>query len=235
MLKMEMKYPMTGKNVLVPIKNDESKSTLAYAASQSPRTAMEVYIELVANLDNAREVMTSMELPESGPSVHHNTFTEILSNPNYVNEHLDELISPTHSRGIGGGVMNTISTSHLGRRNANEVDSLDQEDEHIDSNSEEDDERREALDVAIRDDTPSQDWLRIDDVDQRLIDAWMTWNDDNSMNENGDFRIGQEFSSLDHLKKNVKAWAISNNRNLRVIELEPSKYVVQCTNAEDIV
>ncbi|XP_057539719.1 uncharacterized protein LOC130817822 [Amaranthus tricolor] len=54
------------------------------------------------------------------------------------------------------------------------------------------------------------------------------------MNENGDFRIGQEFSSLDHLKKNVKAWAISNNRNFRVIESEPSKYVIQCTNAEDI-
>ncbi|XP_057533012.1 uncharacterized protein LOC130810905 [Amaranthus tricolor] len=68
MLKLEMKYPVTGKNVLVPIKNDESISALAYAASQAPGTAMEVYVELVANLDNAREVMTSMELPESGPS-----------------------------------------------------------------------------------------------------------------------------------------------------------------------
>ena len=103
---------------------------------------------------------------------------------------MDEFTSPTHSHGIGVGVMNTFSTSHLGRRNANEVDSLDQEDEHIDSDSEEDDERREDLDATIRDGAPSQDWLRIDEVDQRLIDAWMIWNDDNSMNENGDFRTG---------------------------------------------
>ena len=53
------------------------------------------------------------------------------------------------------------------------------------------------------------------------------------MTENGDFRIGQEFSSLDHLKKNVKQWAISTNRNFRVIESDPSKYVIQCTNAEE--
>ncbi|XP_057546226.1 uncharacterized protein LOC130825165 [Amaranthus tricolor] len=234
MLKLEMKYPVTGKNVLVPIKNDESISALAYAASQAPGTAMEVYVELVANLGNAREVMTSMELPKLSPSVRHDTFTEMLSNLNYVNEHLDEFTSPTHSRGIGGGVMNTFSTSHLGRRNANEVDSLDQEDEHIDSDSEEDDDRKEALDAAIRDGAPSQDWLRIDEVDQRWIDAWMTWNDDNFLNENGDFRIGQEFSSLDHLKKNLKAWAIYNNRNFCVIESKPSKYVIQCTNAEVI-
>ncbi|XP_057543884.1 uncharacterized protein LOC130823277 [Amaranthus tricolor] len=61
----------------------------------------------------------------------------------------------------------------------------------------------------------------------------MTWNNDNSMTENGDFRIGQEFNSLDHHKKNVKSWAISNNRNFCVIEWEPSKYVIQCTNAEE--
>ena len=65
--------------------------------------------------------------------------------------------SPTHSRAIGCGAMNTFSTTHLGRCNANEVESLDQEDEHIDSDSEEDDEKREALDVVIRDGVPSQD------------------------------------------------------------------------------
>ena len=53
------------------------------------------------------------------------------------------------------------------------------------------------------------------------------------MTENGDFRIGQEFNSLDHLKKNVKAWAISNSRNFHVIESEPTKYVIQCTKAKE--
>ena len=216
-LKMDMKYPVTGKNVLVPVKNDESISALAYAASQALGTAMEVYVEIVANSGNDGEVMTSMQLPESGPSVRHETFTEMLTNPNYVNEHMDEFTSPIH----------------LGSQNANEVDSLDQEDDHIDSDPEEDDEKREALDAAIREGAPSQDWLRIDEFDQRLIDAWMTWNNDNLMTEKGDFRIGQEFKSLDHLKKNVKAWAISNSRNFRVIESDPTKYVIECTNAEE--
>ena len=62
-LKMEMKYPVTGKNVLVLVKNDESISALAYA-SQALGTAIEVYVEMVANLDNAREVMASMEISE---------------------------------------------------------------------------------------------------------------------------------------------------------------------------
>ena len=133
-LKMEMKFPMTGKNVLIPVANDESISALDYAASQALGTVMEVYVEMVANLDNAREVITSMELPESGPSVRHETFIDMLTNPNYVNEHIDEFSSP----------------AHLGSINANEVDSLDQEDEHIDSDPEEDDEKREALDATIR-------------------------------------------------------------------------------------
>jgi hypothetical protein len=53
-LKMEMKYPMMGKNLLVPVRNDESISALAYAASQALGTAMEVYVELVPKLGNAR-------------------------------------------------------------------------------------------------------------------------------------------------------------------------------------
>ena len=149
-----MKYPVTGKNVLVSVRNEESISAFAYAASQALGTAMEGYVEMVANSVNAREVMTSMELPKSGPSVHYDTFTEMLTNPNYVNEHL-EFTSPTHSCAIGCGLMNTFSTAHLGSNNANEVDSLDHENEHIDSNPEEDDEKREALDAAIRSGAPS--------------------------------------------------------------------------------
>ena len=148
---------MVGKNVLVPVRNNESISALAYAASQALGMAMEIYVEMVANSVNAREVMSSMEPLESGPSVRYETFTEMLTNPNYVNEHLDEFTSPIHSRAIGCGVMNTFSTAHLGSNNANEVDSLNHENEHIDSDPEEDDEKREALDATIRGGTPSQD------------------------------------------------------------------------------
>ena len=62
-LKMEMKYPVTRKNALVSVRNDESISALAYAVSQALETTMEVYVEMVANSSNAGEVMTSMELP----------------------------------------------------------------------------------------------------------------------------------------------------------------------------
>ena len=72
--------------------------------------------------------------------------------------HIDEFTSPTH----------------LGSQNDNELDSLDQEDKHINSNLEDDDEKRKSLDAAIRDGALSQDWLRIDEVDQRLTNAWMT-------------------------------------------------------------
>ena len=119
--------------MLVLVRNDESIGGLSYAASQALGTAMEVYVEMVANSGNTREVMTSMDLPQSGPSVRHDTFTEMLTNPNYVNEHIDEFISPTRSLTIGYGAMNTFSTAHLGMHNANEVDSLDQENDHIDS------------------------------------------------------------------------------------------------------
>ena len=111
--KMGMKCPVTEKTVLVSVNNDESISALAYGASQAPGTAMEVYVEMVTNLGNAREVMTSITLPKLGPSVRHDTFTNILTNPNYVNEHLDECNSPTHSRVIGCDAMNTFSTTHL--------------------------------------------------------------------------------------------------------------------------
>ena len=49
---------------------------------------MEIYVEMVANLGNGREIMTTMELPESGPSVYHETFIDMLTNPNEVNEHI---------------------------------------------------------------------------------------------------------------------------------------------------
>ena len=128
--------------MLVSVRNDESISALPYAASQALGTTMKIYVEMVANSVNAREVMTSIELQESGPSVRQDTFTEMLINPNDLNEHLDEFTSQTHSRAIGCGVMNTFSTAHLGSHNANEVDSLDHENKHIDSYPEEDDEKR---------------------------------------------------------------------------------------------
>ena len=60
-LKMVMKYPVIGKNMVVPVRNDESISGPAYAVSQARGTAMEMYVKMVAKLDNAREVVSSME------------------------------------------------------------------------------------------------------------------------------------------------------------------------------
>lgn len=98
---------------------------------QSTQLMLHIY-KIVANLGNAREVVSRMELLESGPSVLHDTFIDMLLNLNYVNEHIDEFTSPTHPPTIGRGVMNIQSTTNLGSHNANDISSLDQNDEHID-------------------------------------------------------------------------------------------------------
>ncbi|XP_057248848.1 uncharacterized protein LOC125494674 [Beta vulgaris subsp. vulgaris] len=99
--------------------------------------------------------------------------------------------------------------------------------EHVDSDRDEDDDARELVDKAIKAGVPSQDWLRVDEVDQRLIDSWMTWNVTGSLTVASEFEIGQEFASLQQLKNFVKAWSISRNQMFRVLESEPTKYVIE--------
>ena len=62
--------------------------------------------------------------------------------------------------------VNTQSCIGLGSSDLNEVDFLEVEC-WMDSDSEKDD------DLAIRDDALSQEFIRVDEFDQRLIDAWM--------------------------------------------------------------
>ncbi|XP_057247564.1 uncharacterized protein LOC130589931 [Beta vulgaris subsp. vulgaris] len=103
---------------------------------------------------------------------------------------------------------------------------------HVDSDRDEDDDARELADKAIKAGVPSQDWLRVDEVDQRLIDSWMTWNVTGSLTVASEFEIGQEFASLQQLKNFVKAWSISRNQMFRVLESEPTKYVIECARKE---
>lgn len=63
-------------------------------------------------------------------------------------------------------------------------------------------------------------------MDPSLNDSWMTWSENNSYN--GEFVVGQEFNSLHQLKDIVKSYSISKNQLFRVVEAEPSKYVVEC-------
>ncbi|XP_057247563.1 uncharacterized protein LOC130589930 [Beta vulgaris subsp. vulgaris] len=80
--------------------------------------------------------------------------------------------------------------------------------EHVDSDRDEDDDARNN-DKAIKAGVPSQDWLRVDEVDQRT-----------------------RVASLQQLKNFVKAWSISRNQMFRVLESEPTKYVIECARKE---
>ena len=59
-LKMKMKYPVTEKSVLVPVRNDENISALAYAASQTLGTAIEVYVIALNVIAEADESTPSL-------------------------------------------------------------------------------------------------------------------------------------------------------------------------------
>ncbi|XP_021724591.1 uncharacterized protein LOC110691915 [Chenopodium quinoa] len=63
-------------------------------------------------------------------------------------------------------------------------------------------------------------------MDQTLRDSWITWLGNNTYN--GEFSVGQEFDSLHQLKDIVKSYSITKNQSFRVVESEPSKYVVEC-------
>ena len=68
--------------------------------------AMEVYIEQVSKEINLQsnvgyvptmDFRDSIEVPTSAPSMQFESFTSILSDPNYVNEHMNEFSYPISS------------------------------------------------------------------------------------------------------------------------------------------
>lgn len=63
-------------------------------------------------------------------------------------------------------------------------------------------------------------------MDKNLHDSWMSWLENNSYN--GEFVVIQEFDFLHQLTDIVKSYSISKNQSFRVVESEPSKYVVEC-------
>ncbi|XP_010677713.2 uncharacterized protein LOC104893315 [Beta vulgaris subsp. vulgaris] len=233
-LKLFMRYPMPGKYVPIALEDDESLSAIWLSVTQSSAMAMEVYIEQVPKEINVQsnvgyvplmEFRDNMDVPTSAPNMQFESFTSMLLDPHYVNQHMNEFISL-------GSSPHIPSTFHLDTLHQNDVDFLGNEEEHVDSDRDEDDDARELADKAIKAGVPSQDWLRVDEVDKRLIDSWMTWNCTGSLTVASEFEIGQEFASLQQLKNFVKAWSISRNQMFWVLESEPTKYVIECARKE---
>lgn len=133
------------------------------SVTQTSTMAMEVYIEQVPKEINLQsnvgyvptmDFRDNMEVPTSAPSMQFESFTSMLSDPHYVDEHMNEFSSPGSSPQIP-------STFHLDTLHRNDVDFLGNEEEHVDFDREEDDDARETADKAIKSGVSSQDWLRI--------------------------------------------------------------------------
>ncbi|XP_057247586.1 uncharacterized protein LOC130589945 [Beta vulgaris subsp. vulgaris] len=218
-LKLFMRYPMPGKYVPIALEDDESLSAMWLSVTQTSAMAMEVYIEQVPKEINVQSNVGYV------PSMDFRDSMEHVVRPTLCKSAHEWFISPASSPHIP-------STFHLDTLHQNDVDFLGNEEEHVDSDRDEDDDARELADKAIKAGVPSQDWLRVDEVDQRLIDSWMTWNVTGSLTVASEFEIGQEFASLQQLKNFVKAWSISRNQMFRVLESEPTKYVIECARKE---
>lgn len=235
-LKVSMRYPMMpGSYAVIPLNDDNSLHAMWAVVSQSSSTAMELYIEQLprqsqteSNLGSLPPMNTWAGVPPymgfMNPSMAMGSFTRMLTNDQYVSEHISEITSPTPSaQGEGISCGDPSMPAHL---DPNTVDCHGDDNVGVDSDVDEDEDVIEANDKAIRESAPSQDFNNIVDMDPALLESWRTWSQDDSFD--GEFAIGQEFDSLEQLKDVVKAYSIARNQTFRVLEVEPDKYVIEC-------
>ncbi|XP_056688052.1 uncharacterized protein [Spinacia oleracea] len=119
-----------------------------------------------------------------------------------MSEHISELTSPTQ-------------TPHVEATNVVGVDSDVDEDEDTEN----------ANDKAIRESASSQVFNNVAELDPMLLDSCRTWSNNDFFD--GEFAIGQEFDSLEKLKDILKAYSIATNHSFKVLEGEPTKYIVK--------
>lgn len=227
-IKLFVRFPVTWKFVLVPFDDDDDLGAMWVTVSQTSIKVMEVYVEQAQKEINVEDNVT-MQVPKLTPSVPLGSSTSMLCDANNVNGHIATAPSPQ----IVNQSNIPSSTYQLSTLNQNDINFLDHGEDHMDSDAEENEDAREAAQKAIRESAPSQDWLKIDEVDQKLIDSWMTWRSNNCMTLASEFEVGQEFDSLNQLKHFVKEWSILRNHNFKVLESEPTRYVIKCIRADE--
>ncbi|XP_021749813.1 uncharacterized protein LOC110715539 isoform X1 [Chenopodium quinoa] len=153
------------------------------------------------------------------------SFTRLLTDDVYVQQHISELTSPTPTPHTGTSSRNP-SLDALDYINLEQVDGFGTIVDNLDSDEGDEEGACEENDIVIKTNAPSQSFNVIEEMDQTLCDSWITWLGNNTYN--GEFSVGQEFDSLHQLKDIVKSYSITKNQSFRVVESEPSKYVVEC-------
>lgn len=236
-LKLLMRYPMmSGSYEAIPLDDDNSLKAMLIAMSQTQSTTMQLFIEQLPKQPETQSHLESFHemdswaspfpyLPLTNQSGLTGSFTRMLTDEQYASEHISELTSPTQ-------------TPHVEATNGDPsmilFDSLDQicvdffgdEAVGVDSDVDEDEDTQDANDKAIRESAPSQIFNNVAELDPILLDSWRTWSNNHSFD--GEFAIGQEFDSLAQLKDIVKGYSIAKNHSFKVLESEPTKYVVEC-------
>lgn len=237
-LKVLMKYPMPGSYVAIPLDDDNALRAMWFAVTQISAIAMQLYIELLPKEPDAQNNICSFpemdsrgcaeqQIPLMNQSVGMSSFTRTLINNKYINKHMSEFNTATPSLHIGTSrstqarvIADSVDSNNINVIGCNEIDN--------DSDENEDEDVIEARDKVIRESAPTQYFNEVLEVNPNLLHSWMTWSKNNTFTSEGEFQIGQEFDSLQQLKDAIKSYSIARNQSIRVVEVEPEKYVVEC-------
>lgn len=240
-LKVVMRYPMAGAYVAIPLNDDNAVRAMWIAVTQSSSVAMQLFIEQVPKEPVVQtntgsfpgmDFFGSVDQPFSTgvQSVGIGSFTRMLVDPHYVNDHLSQFRSPASSPNVGTSTS-TQPQGILDSLDPNNVDVFGDA-EMNDTDEDDDEEVIEARDKAIKGSAPTSDFNEVAQVDPRLNNSWMSWLGNETYNNGGEFEVGQQFDSLQQLKDAVKSYSIARNQTIRVVEAEPEKYVVECKRKE---
>ncbi|XP_021759609.1 uncharacterized protein LOC110724495 [Chenopodium quinoa] len=240
-LKVVMRYPMAGAYVAIPLNDDNAVRAMWIAVTQSSSVAMQLFIEQVPKEPVVQtntgsfpgmDFFGSVDQPFSTgvQSVGIGSFTRMLVDPHYVNDHLSQFRSPASSPNVGTSTS-TQPQGILDSLDPNNVDVFGDA-EMNDTDEDDDEEVIEARDKAIKGSAPTSDFNEVAQVDPRLNNSWMSWLGNETYNNGGEFEVGQQFDSLQQLKDAVKSYSVARNQTIRVVEAEPEKYVVECKRKE---
>ncbi|XP_021751927.1 uncharacterized protein LOC110717515 [Chenopodium quinoa] len=196
-LKVFMRYPMAGAYVAIPLNDDNAVRAMWIAVTQSSSVAMQLFIEQVPKEPVVQtntgsfpgmDFFGSVDQPFSTgvQSVGIGSFTRMLVDPHYVNDHLSQFRSPASSPNVG----TSTSTQPQGIRDSLDPNNVDVfgDAEMNDTDEDDDEEVIEARDKAIKGSAPTSDFNEVAQVDPRLNNSWMSWLGNETYNNGGEWR-----------------------------------------------
>jgi len=219
-LNVLMRYPMPGAYVAIPLDDDNALRAMWVAAAQTCATAMQLYIDLVP-----REPMVQTYIGSYPEMNFGDTMEE--EHP-LTNENVTQAMRSPVPESHAGPSTSTERRGFIDTVDANDIDFFGYNDNGNDSDSDDDEDVIESRDKEIRESAPTQDFNEVPEVDEAVNQSWITWAGITAFTNDGEFQVGQEFDSIQQVKDAVKLYSITRNQTIRVVEVDPEKYVVEC-------